>query len=256
MNVYIPPMPQIDGHQMKTRLSVRGVRDRGRGGRRGREQGRGEGRGRSGMGGHGNGCNEGNGWEFVDGVMGENVAGNGVVDSVSGGVVNAKGVGGGESGGSSSTITQEKQKLINKVQVVGARRVWGMMKVTTTSSLKSTLLKFCPPTSLQIKRKTVLDIAGNVRRWWFVIHASENLLLDLEGRWDQLQFQTGWKLEPCFKPVDSVTSNVDPQTSLDDNAVTPALDLDTNQASPEFVQDHDNNQVSLESCQTFPFLGN
>ena len=23
-------------------------------------------------------CNEGNGWEFVDGVMGENVAGNGV----------------------------------------------------------------------------------------------------------------------------------------------------------------------------------
>ena len=117
-------MPQIDGHQMKTQLSVRGVRDRGRGGRRGREQGRGEGRGRSGMGGHGNGCNEGNGWEFVDGVMDENVAGNDVVGSVSGGVVNAKGVGGGEGGGgSSSTITHEKQNLISKFQVVGARRV-------------------------------------------------------------------------------------------------------------------------------------
>ena len=130
---------------MKTQLSVRGVRDSSRGGRRGREQGRGEGRGRSGIGGHENGCNEGNGWECVDGVMGENVAGNGVVGSVSGGVVNAKGVGGGEGGGgSSSTITHEKQMLISKVQVVGARRVWGMMKVTTTSSLKSTLLKFCP----------------------------------------------------------------------------------------------------------------
>ena len=128
-------------------------------------EGRGEGRGRSGMGGHRNGCNEVNGWEFVDGVMGENVAGNGVVDSVSEGVVNVEGVGGGEGGGgSSSTITHEKQKLISKVQVVGARRVWGTMKVTTTSSLKSTLLKFCPLSFLQIKRKTVLNVAGNVRR--------------------------------------------------------------------------------------------
>ena len=92
------------------------------------------------------------------------------------------------------------------------------MKVTTTSSLKSTILKFCPQTTsqttLQIKRKTVLDVVGNVRRWWFVIHASENVLLDLEGSWDQLQLQTGWKLEPCFKPSDPVTSNVDPQISL------------------------------------------
>ena len=113
-----------------------------------------------------------------------------------------------------------------------------------------------PNLSLQIKRKTVLDVAGNVRRWWFVIHASEKVLLDLEGRWDQLQFQTGWKLEQCFKTVDPVTSNVDPQTSLDANVVTPALDCDTNQASPESLQDHDNNQASLESCQTSPFLGN
>ena len=100
--------------------------------------------------------------------------------------------------------------------------------MTTTLSLKSTLLKFCSLTFLQIKRKTMLDVAGNVRRWWFVIHASENVLLDLEGRWDQLQFQTRWKLEPYFKPVDPVTSNVDPQTSLDANAVTPAPDRDTN----------------------------
>ena len=37
--------------------------------------------------GHGSGCNDGNVWEFVDDVMGENVAGNGVVGSVSGGDV-------------------------------------------------------------------------------------------------------------------------------------------------------------------------
>ena len=52
------------------------------------------------------------------------MAGSGVVGSVSGGDVSAKGGGGtsGEGGGgSSSTFTHEKQKLINKVQVVGAR---------------------------------------------------------------------------------------------------------------------------------------
>ena len=106
----------------------------------------------------------------------------------------------------------------------------------------------------------MLDVAGNVRRWWFIIHASENVLLDLEGRWEQLQLETGWKLEPCFKPVDPVTSNVhvDPQTSpdADADAVTPALDRDNIQATLESVQDHDNNQASLESCQTSPFLGN
>ena len=52
------------------------------------------------------------------------------------------------------------------------------------------------------------------------------------------------ELEPCFKqPIDPVTSNVDPQTSPDADAVTSALDSD-------------NNQASLESCQTSPFLGN
>ena len=51
--------------------------------------------------------------------MGENVAGSGVVGTVSGGEtdVSAKGVGGGEGGGgSSSTSTHEQQKLITKVQ--------------------------------------------------------------------------------------------------------------------------------------------
>ena len=84
----------------------------------------------------------------------------------------------------------------------------------------------------------MLDVVGNVRRWWFVIHASENVLLDLEGSWDQLQLQTGWKFEPCFKPSDPVTSNVDPQISLDADAdvVLPARDSDNNQASQESVR--------------------
>ena len=87
--------------------------------------------------------------------------------------------------------------------------------------------------------------------------------------WDQLQLQTEWKLKQCFKPADPVTSNVDPQicpnADADADVVLPARDIgnnqayvqdhNNNQASLEFVQDHNSNQVSLESCQTF-FLGN
>ena len=79
-----PSQRACSEEQPSTMPPQRGVRDRGRVRRIGREQGRGEGRGRSGMGGHGSVCNDGNVWEFVDGEMGENVAGNGVVGSVRG----------------------------------------------------------------------------------------------------------------------------------------------------------------------------
>ena len=40
-----------------------------------------------------------------------------------------------------------------------------------------------------------------MKRWWFVIHAPENVLLNLESEWEQIQLQTGWKLESCFRPL-------------------------------------------------------
>ena len=46
------------------------------------------------MGGHRSGGNKGNGWEFVDRVMGETMTGSGMVGSVGAGDVSAKGVGG------------------------------------------------------------------------------------------------------------------------------------------------------------------
>ena len=91
-------LSQIDEHQMKTEFRMRGVRAYGAEGGvyrgRGREQGRGEGRGKSGVGGHRSGGNKGNGWEFVDGVMGEAMAGSGVVGSVGAGDVSVKDAGG------------------------------------------------------------------------------------------------------------------------------------------------------------------
>ena len=84
------------------------------------------------------------------------------------------------------------------------------MKVTTVPSLKFAIAKFCLTTTLQIKRKTVTDAAGTVKRWCFVVHAPENVLLDLEKVWGQLQLQTGWKLEPCFKPLQLDPANSSP----------------------------------------------
>ena len=51
----------------------------------------------------------------------------------------------------------------------------------TATSLKIAISKFCPVTTLRIKRKTVSDDVGHVNRWWFIIHAVENVLLNLEN---------------------------------------------------------------------------
>ena len=74
------------------------------------------------------------------------------------------------------------------------------MSVTTTSSLKSTIGRFSPTDSLLIKRKTICNNAGEVKRWWFVLHDSEEALCMLADKWDNIQMQTGWKLELCYKP--------------------------------------------------------
>ena len=39
------------------------------------------------------------------------------------------------------------------------------------------------------------DYAEEIKRWWFVLHDSEEALRMLEDKWDNIQMQTGWKLE-------------------------------------------------------------
>ena len=110
------------------------------------------------------------------------------------------GNGSGGAGVEDTSSDSQKKRPAEKVRVQGARRVWGTLKLTTPSSLKSAIFKFCPANSIQIKRKTVCDKGGQVKRWWFVVHAPEEVLVTLDAAWEQLKLQTGWKLEPCFKP--------------------------------------------------------
>ena len=35
---------------------------------------------------------------------------------------------------------------------------------------------------------------------WFVIHDTENTLLKLQEKWDDIMTHTGWMLENCYKP--------------------------------------------------------
>ena len=74
------------------------------------------------------------------------------------------------------------------------------MKQATHIALKHVILKFCPTISLKIKRKTISDQDGQIKCWWFVIHAPEDVLTSFDAAWEQIQLQTGWKLELCFKP--------------------------------------------------------
>ena len=149
-----------------------------------------------------------------------------------------------------------KGKPTERVRVEGARRVWGTMKVTTSTSLKYAVSRVCNVTSLQIRRKTVNDHAGEVKRWWFVIHAPENQLLDLDAAWEQLQLQTGWKLEPCFRPGSQQTSHgsssscTTPQShAIENSTVEPTVTL-------EPITSSDNQATPHASPATSPFIGN
>ena len=148
-----------------------------------------------------------------------------------------------------------KQKSSEKIRVQGARRVWGTMKVTTASSLKHAISKFCPASSLQVKRKTVNDHSGQVKRWWFVIHAPEDILLDLDSTWEQLQLQTGWKLEPCFRPSQlTVASNcIMPQLQVDGQCSMVEPTPSTSVSEPNAC-DSDDQTSYPPSSESTPFL--
>ena len=62
---------------------------------------------------------------------------------------------------------------------------------------------------LKVKRKFKMGTDGKVTRWWYVIHAEEACLQQLESEWPKVELQTSWKLEPCYRYLES-----DEQTTL------------------------------------------
>ena len=59
------------------------------------------------------------------------------------------------------------------------------MRECTVRTVKNVLVRLCniDGQSIQVKRKTKVLPMTNRNRWWFVLHASESLLLALEELW-------------------------------------------------------------------------
>ena len=132
------------------------------------------------------------------------------------------GRGGGGEGTSTLPPSNTPNRRTTKIPVEGARRVWGTLKVTTPNSVKSVIAKFCSVASLKFKRKTICDHDGRIKRWWFVMHGSEDALQILDSKWDLIQAHTCWKLEQCFKPLLEVDTSTSQPLDLQSSHVTPA----------------------------------
>ena len=118
------------------------------------------------------------------------------------------------------TLPSTQKNAVKKARVECVRRVWGTMKETTPTSLRSAIVKFCPSTTLNVKRKTIKRDDGRIKRWWFVLYDAEEAFQLLEEKWDGIQLHTGWKLEPCFRPVMA-------------HETASSVSLDAKHASPE-----------------------
>ena len=109
-----------------------------------------------------------------------------------------------------------------KEKVEGARRVWGTFSVCTTGTIHSAITKVCAVDSVRVKKKTKEMSNGKVC-WWFVLHDDEANLQVIDAKWEQVELQTSWKLEPCFRLAQSPIMQ-DPSnecTAVDELSVTP-----------------------------------
>ena len=58
--------------------------------------------------------------------------------------------------------------------------------------------------------------------WWFVLKAEEEILAVLEKEWNRVALQLSWRLEPCFKPLNTDNPSDPPaQTSAVSNTENP-----------------------------------
>ena len=97
-------------------------------------------------------------------------------------------------------VVQGEHVVSERVKVDSARRVWVTTMHTTTKSISNAISRLCKIEGLTIKRKTS-NPSAKKKSWWFVIHADEALLHELETKWASVNLQTSWLLQHCTKPV-------------------------------------------------------
>ena len=107
----------------------------------------------------------------------------------------------------------------SKERVVGARKIWGTLRTTTSNAVSSTLSKLTSKgNQVQVKRKyKSIQSTNKTARWWFVLRGSEDMLQEIENEWDHVSAQTNWKLEPLLKFSDPVDVHDNPPLQPESN---------------------------------------
>ena len=122
------------------------------------------------------------------------------------------------------SISKQDQKLNGREKVQGVRRVWGTLRACTAPSVKNVVERLTNiGSNIHVKRK--FRTTNNRTRWWFLIHADERVLSELENQWDKVALQTTWKLETCTKPREESPTGPEslPEHNLFSKNSTPAL---------------------------------
>jgi hypothetical protein len=122
-----------------------------------------------------------------------------------------------------------------------------------------------------IKRKFKLTYVPSTARskvthWWFVIRGDEEILGQLEDKWNLVQMQVDWKLEPLYSFVDAACNTAiqqpDNSTPLSPSqagasSAPPANDCECNPSVLSATQSNPANTLTTSSAPhvNTPFLG-
>ena len=79
------------------------------------------------------------------------------------------------------------------------------MNQTSVKTVQNAISRFCKMDGLSIKRKT--KTGSSKSSWWFVVHADEKILCELESKWDEVHLHTSWMLQTCSKPDNNPTNS-------------------------------------------------
>ena len=89
--------------------------------------------------------------------------------------------------------------------IPGKRKVWGTLKLCSSTSVKSVITRLTSVghADIRVKRKYKLGNGKKVAKWWHVVSGDEGIMTKLEQEWGMIQMQTSWSIESCMSYVDN-----------------------------------------------------
>ena len=128
--------------------------------------------------------------------------------------------------------------------------MWSTLKSSNVKSVKSVIARVCKIGEVRIVHKDRVKPGTNKSMWWYVVHAKKSVLSDLETKWDQVNVQTGWKLELCFmaestpSPLVEAETEQQPASKVTSEDLSSQIDPPMALASDATMSDAENNPNS------------